>query len=105
MIPFSRGSKRVKFIDKNWNGGCQRQRCGENGDLLFKWYRIPNWTPVAHVYNPGYLGGRDQEDHSSKPTWENSLKDPNLKKPFTKKGWWALSSSPSTKKKKNSSFI
>jgi hypothetical protein len=23
------------------------------------------WTPVAHTYNPSYLGGRDQEDHGS----------------------------------------
>jgi hypothetical protein len=22
---------------------------------------------VAHAYNPSYLGGRNQEDHSSKP--------------------------------------
>jgi hypothetical protein len=24
---------------------------------------------VAHACNPSYLGGRDQEDHSSKPDW------------------------------------
>jgi hypothetical protein len=23
--------------------------------------------PVAHAYNPSYLGGRDQEDHGSRP--------------------------------------
>jgi hypothetical protein len=23
--------------------------------------------PVAHTYNPSYSGGRDQEDHGSKP--------------------------------------
>jgi hypothetical protein len=23
------------------------------------------WVPVAHSYNPSYLGRRDQEDHSS----------------------------------------
>jgi hypothetical protein len=23
--------------------------------------------PVAHAYNPSYAGGRDQEDHGSKP--------------------------------------
>jgi hypothetical protein len=22
------------------------------------------WVPAAHSYNPSYLGGRDQEDHS-----------------------------------------
>jgi hypothetical protein len=25
------------------------------------------WTPVAHAYNSSYSGGRDQEDHGSKP--------------------------------------
>jgi hypothetical protein len=24
-------------------------------------------VPVAHAYNPSYSGGRDQEDHGSKP--------------------------------------
>jgi hypothetical protein len=28
--------------------------------------------PGAHVYNPSYSGGRVQEDHGSKPVWENS---------------------------------
>jgi hypothetical protein len=27
---------------------------------------------VAHAYNPSYLGGREQEDRSSKPAWANS---------------------------------
>jgi hypothetical protein len=27
-------------------------------------------APVAHVCNPSYSGGRDQEDCSSKPAWE-----------------------------------
>jgi hypothetical protein len=26
-----------------------------------------SWALVAHAYNPSYSGGRDQEDHSSKP--------------------------------------
>jgi hypothetical protein len=34
--------------------------------------------PVDHTYNPNYLGGRDQEDHSSKPAWANSSRDPIL---------------------------
>jgi hypothetical protein len=38
---------------------------------------------VAHTCNPSYLGGRDQ-DCSSKPIWENSLRDPILKIPNTK---------------------
>jgi hypothetical protein len=28
---------------------------------------------MAHICNPRYLGGRDQEDHGSKPAWANSL--------------------------------
>jgi hypothetical protein len=34
----------------------------------------------AHTCNPSYLGGRDQEDHGSKPTWANSVGDPIFKK-------------------------
>jgi hypothetical protein len=30
--------------------------------------------------NPSYSGGRDQEDHGSKLTWANSLRDPIKKK-------------------------
>jgi hypothetical protein len=41
---------------------------------------------VAHSYNPSYLGGRDQEDCSSKPAWVNSTGDPILKKPITEVG-------------------
>jgi hypothetical protein len=41
---------------------------------------------VAHTCNPSHSGGRDQEDHSLKPTWAISSRDPILKKPFTKKG-------------------
>jgi hypothetical protein len=61
---------------------------------------------VAHAYNPSYSGGRDQEDHGSKPAWVNSSTKTYLEKPFTKIGlveWLkvkAMSSSPSTAKKK-----
>jgi hypothetical protein len=41
----------------------------------------------AHACNPSYSGGRNQEDHSLKPTQENSLQDGISKNPFTKKGW------------------
>jgi hypothetical protein len=59
---------------------------------------------MAHAYNSIYSGGRDQEDHCSKPAQVNSSVRPYLKKPFTKIGlveWLkakALSSSPSTAK-------
>jgi hypothetical protein len=36
---------------------------------------------VAHTCNPSYSGGRDQEDHSSKPAQANSSRDPISKKP------------------------
>jgi hypothetical protein len=42
---------------------------------------------VAHACNPSYLGGRDQEDLSSKPAQANSLRDSILKNPITKN--WA----------------
>jgi hypothetical protein len=29
--------------------------------------KMDSWALVAHTCNPGYSGGRDQEDHSSKP--------------------------------------
>jgi hypothetical protein len=46
-----------------------------------------SWALVAHACNPSYSGGRDQEDHGSKPAQANSSPDPNLKKPIIKKGW------------------
>jgi hypothetical protein len=47
------------------------------------------WAAMVYASNPSYSGGRDQEDHGSKPALANSLQDPLLKKPFTKKGWWS----------------
>jgi hypothetical protein len=50
---------------------------------------------VALTCNPSYLGGRDQEDHSSipdhssKPAQANSSQDPISKILFTEKGWWS----------------
>jgi hypothetical protein len=42
---------------------------------------------VAHFCNPSYSGGRDQEDHGSKPTQTNSLQyHISGKKIITKKG-------------------
>jgi hypothetical protein len=41
-------------------------------------------VPAAYTYNPSYSGGRDQEDHCSKPAWANSLRDPISKIPNTK---------------------
>jgi hypothetical protein len=44
---------------------------------------------VIHACNPSYSGVRDQEDHSLKPAWANSSRDPSSKKHITKKGWWS----------------
>jgi hypothetical protein len=61
---------------------------------------------VAHTCNPSYSGSRNQEDHHAKPAQANSSAKPYLKKTLHKKGlveWlkvYALSSSPSTAKKK-----
>jgi hypothetical protein len=60
---------------------------------------------MAHTHNPSYSGGRDQEDRGSKPAWANSSPDPISKNPSQKKAGVtaqgvALSSNPSTKKKK-----
>jgi hypothetical protein len=35
-----------------------------------------SWALVAHACNPGYSGGRDQEDHGSKTASGDSLHDP-----------------------------
>jgi hypothetical protein len=43
-------------------------------------------APVAHTYYPSYSGDRDQENRGSKPAQANSLRDPILKIPITKKG-------------------
>jgi hypothetical protein len=40
---------------------------------------------VAHSCNPSYSGGRDQEDHGSKPTQANCQPDPISKKTLHKK--------------------
>jgi hypothetical protein len=66
---------------------------------------------------PSCSGGRDQEDHSSKPAWANSSQDPISKKSVIKKGlmgWLklekqlpskheALNANPSAEKKSSTS--
>jgi hypothetical protein len=41
--------------------------------------QVASLAPVAHTYNPRYLGGRDQEDRGSKPTQANSFEQSYLK--------------------------
>jgi hypothetical protein len=45
---------------------------------------------VTLAWNPSYLGGRAQENHSSKPTQANSLWDPTSKVPTTKRAAWVV---------------
>jgi hypothetical protein len=42
-------------------------------------------VPVAHAYDPSYLGGRDQEDCGLKPAWANSSQDSISKNPSQNK--------------------
>jgi hypothetical protein len=39
---------------------------------------------MAHACNSSYSGGRDQEDHGSKPALTNSSRDPISKEPITR---------------------
>jgi hypothetical protein len=41
---------------------------------------------MAHICNPNYSGGRDQEDSGSEPARANSLLRPYLEKTLHKKG-------------------
>jgi hypothetical protein len=50
-----------------------------------KYYKSPG--AVAHAYNPSYLGGWNQEDHSSRPAWANSSQDPHLQNNQSKMDW------------------
>jgi hypothetical protein len=48
----------------------------KKGDLFYQTTKLPkeltiSWAPVAHVCNPNYSGGRDQEDWGSKPALGN----------------------------------
>jgi hypothetical protein len=58
--------------------------------LLRQWTFITNkcmsQAGVAHACNPSYSGGRDQEDHGSKPAWGNKFLRPYLKNTHHQKG-------------------
>jgi hypothetical protein len=53
---------------------------------FLKELKLNSQAPVAHTCNPSYPGGRDQEDHGSKPARANSSRDPISKKIHHKKG-------------------
>jgi hypothetical protein len=63
-------------------------KSANHNGLLCLHKRFPSgWAPAAHICNPSYSGGRDQDDQGSKPARANGSWDPILKKPITKKGW------------------
>jgi hypothetical protein len=45
-----------------------------------------SWALAAHAYNPGYSGGKDQEDQALRPAQTNSLQRPVSKKTHHKIG-------------------
>jgi hypothetical protein len=55
-------------------------------------FTYTSWVPMANACNPSCLGGKDQEDHGSKPARANSSWDPVLKKLHHKKGRHRVSS-------------
>jgi hypothetical protein len=59
----------IQLIDQAKNLWCRR------GDKIHTEgiENLSSWVPVAHTCNTSYSGGRDQEDHSLKPTQANSL--------------------------------
>jgi hypothetical protein len=61
-----------------------RNSSTELGTPMLK-YQEENQAPMAHAYNPSYSGGRDQEDHSSKPAQTNGLETLFQKKTHHKK--------------------
>jgi hypothetical protein len=53
--------------------------------MVYKLY-LKKVSTVAHVCNPDYSGGRNQENYGSKTARAKSSQDPILKIPNTKKG-------------------
>jgi hypothetical protein len=76
-------------IQWNWEFlYCTFKCLGYNPKLLQIYERntMNSWVLVAHVCNPSYLGGSDQEDQGSKPAQANSSIRPYLKNTHYKKG-------------------
>jgi hypothetical protein len=73
------------FCDKGIKH-CQKNIKHRSDDKDFKKVSIAGCQGLAHVCNPSYSGGNDQEDRGSKPAQVNGLKDPILKKILHKKG-------------------
>jgi hypothetical protein len=54
----------------------------QNNKSNMDWSQVP----AAHVCNPSYSGGRDQEDRGLKPAQANNSRDPILNNPSQQKG-------------------
>jgi hypothetical protein len=61
--PVKEGRKGRRKEGRKGGRGRERERERENA----------SWAQVAHTCNASYSGGRDQEDHGSKPAQANSL--------------------------------
>jgi hypothetical protein len=71
------------YINKTATVWSYMQIAVEICERTFKKFEV-SWTPVVHTCNPSYSGGRDQEDHSSKPAGANRSRDPITKNPSQK---------------------
>jgi hypothetical protein len=60
---------------KGASSSCCAKGCPGKGEVLGKNSDL-GWVPVAHICNPSYSGGRDQEDGGLKPALANSSQDP-----------------------------
>jgi hypothetical protein len=73
------GPMRISCMGNTWcltnNGEYQKTHLKLWRQVILKniYY---SWALVVHTCNPSYSGGRDQEDHSSKPAQANSSWDP-----------------------------
>jgi hypothetical protein len=68
---------------------------GLHSDNLSQKNKINSWASVAYAYNPGYSGGRDQEDCSLKTAQANNFETLSQKNPSQKRAGgatWDVSS-------------
>jgi hypothetical protein len=63
----------ITTLNTKWQRKQIALRQMQNGESVNYRKPITNQALVAHIYNPSYSGGRDEEDRSSKPAQANSL--------------------------------
>jgi hypothetical protein len=92
----------------NWDSGRWHFSQSQKPTHYFSPLKDVSWSQVlvAHICNPSYSGGRDQEDRGWKPAQVNSFQAPILKKNPSQKraGGVTQGSNPSTATKKNVSW-